>query len=148
MNLEASAREMALRNSVEIRHYKVIYEVVEEIRAALSGLLSPVLEEHVVGTAQVRQIFTSSRVGTVAGCVVQNGKITRNNRVRVVRGGEVIFKGDMASLRRFKDDVREVLEGYECGIGVEGFSDIKQEDILEVLEVVETVRSLDDMQGR
>jgi translation initiation factor IF-2 len=148
VNLEASAREMALRNSVEIRHYKVIYEVVEEIRAALSGLLSPVLEEHVVGTAQVRQIFTSSRVGTVAGCVVQNGKITRNNRVRVVRGGEVIFKGDMASLRRFKDDVREVLEGYECGIGVEGFSDIKQEDILEVLEVVETVRSLDDMQGR
>ena len=148
VNMEGTAREMALKTHVEIRHYKVIYEVIEEIRAALTGLLAPVLEEHVVGTAQVRQIFTSSRVGTVADCVVQNGKISRNNRVRVVRGGEVVFTGDMASLRRFKDDVREVLEGYECGIGVEGFSDIQQEDVIEVLEVVETIRSLDDRQDR
>jgi len=139
---EASAREMAEQDGVEIRQYKVIYEVTEEIRAALSGLLAPSLEEQVIGTAQVRQVFSSSRFGIIAGCMIQKGKITRNHPVRVVRDGEVIFKGEIGSLRRFKDDVREVLEGFECGIGIEGFGDIQEDDLIEALEVVETARSL------
>ncbi|MEW6754812.1 MAG: translation initiation factor IF-2 [Candidatus Latescibacterota bacterium] len=139
---DASARDMATQSGVEIRQYKVIYEVLEDIRAALSGLLAPSLEEHVVGAAEVRQVFTSSRAGTVAGCMVQKGKIGRSNRVRVVRGGDVVFTGAIGSLRRFKDDVREVAEGFECGISVEGFSDYQEGDVIEALEVVETARTL------
>ena len=139
---EASARETAVQNKVEIRHYKVIYEVIEEVRAALSGLLAPSLDEHVVGAAEVRQVFSSSRFGTIAGCMIQRGTVTRNNQVRVMRNGEVVFKGEIASLKRFRDDVREVAEGFECGIGIEGFNEIQEEDIIEALEVVETARSL------
>ena len=139
---DPSAREAAGQNGVEIRLYKVIYEVIEEIRAALSGMLAPTVEERVVGAAQVRQIFSSSRFGTIAGCIVQKGRIVRSNRVRVMRNNEVVFKGDIASLRRFKDDVREVLEGFECGIGIQGFDAIQEADVIEALETVETVRTL------
>lgn len=139
---DVSARDMAARSGVEIRQYKVIYEVLEEVRAALSGLLAPSVEEHVVGAAEVRQVFSSSRAGTIAGCMMQKGKITRSNRVRVVRGGEVVFTGGIGSLRRFKDDVREVAEGFECGISVDGFSDIHEGDVIEAVEVVETARTL------
>ena len=141
---EASAREMAEKNGVEIRHYKVIYEVLEEVKAALTGLLAPSLDERVIGSLQVRQIFSSSRMGTIAGCIVQSGKITRNNRVRVVRDEEILFKGGISSLRRFKDDVREVLEGFECGVGVEGFDAIQEGDLIETVEVVETARTLEE----
>lgn len=139
---ETTAREMAVQSSVDIRNYSIIYEVVEELRAALSGLLSPKLDVQVIGEVQVRQVFSSSRTGNIAGCMVRSGKITRNNRVRVMRAGENVFEGDIASLRRFKDDVREVLEGYECGVGLEGWDDIAEEDVVEVLEVVESVRTL------
>ena len=136
------AREMALRDGVEIRLYEIIYEVIEEIRAGLSGLLSPDVKVRVSGMAQVRQVFRSSRAGSIAGCIIQQGKIARNNKVRLMRGGEALFEGDVASLRRFKDDVREVLEGYECGIGLEGFNDLQEGDIIEALEVIETARTL------
>ena len=136
------AREMALRDGVEIRLYDIIYEVIEEIRAGLSGLLSPDVQVRVVGMAQVRQVFRSSRSGSIAGCVIEQGKIARNNRVRLMRGGDALFEGDVSSLRRFKDDVREVLEGYECGIGLEGFNDLQEDDIIEALEVIETARTL------
>ena len=141
---EASAREMAEKSGVEIRHYKVIYEVLEDVKAALTGLLAPSLDEHVIGSLQVRQIFSSSRMGTIAGCMVQSGKITRNNRVRVVRDEEIVFKGGLSSLRRFKDDVREVLDGFECGVGVEGFDSIQEGDVIEAVEVVETARTLEE----
>ena len=139
---EAKAREVAARDGVDIRNYEVIYEVSEELRGALSGLLAPELQERVIGTLEIRQIFSSSRDGKIGGCYVQSGKITRNNKVRVVRDGESVFEGGIASLRRFKDDVREVVEGFECGVAVAGFHDIAEGDSLEVLEVVESARSL------
>ena len=142
VSTEAKAREIAARDGVDIRNYEVIYEVFEELRAALSGLLAPELQERVIGTLEIRQIFSSSRDGKIGGCYVQSGKITRNNKVRVMRDGESVFEGSISSLRRFKDDVREVLEGFECGVAVAGFEDISEGDSLEVLEVVEAARSL------
>ena len=142
VHTEPSARDLAGQEGVEIRNYRVIYEVIEEVRAALAGLLAPTMEEQVVGRAENRQIFTSSRTGTIGGCMVQNGTIARNNQVRVLRGGEAVFTGDLASLRRFKDDVREVQEGFECGMGFEGFDDIQEGDIVEALVFVETARTL------
>ena len=142
VSTEAKAREIAARDGVDIRNYEVIYQIFEELRAALSGLLAPELQERVIGTLEIRQIFSSSRDGKIGGCYVQSGKITRNNKVRVMRGGEAVFEGGIASLRRFKDDVREVLEGFECGVAVAGFEDISEGDSLEVLEVVESARSL------
>ena len=139
---EATARDIAIRDGVDIRNYEIIYEVVEELRAALSGLLAPDLQERVIGKVEIREIFSSSKDGTIGGCYVQSGKITRNHRVRVLRNGESQHEGDIASLRRFKDDVREVLEGFECGVAVDGFTQIAEGDILEVLEVVESARSL------
>ena len=142
VQIDPTAREVAQQEGVEVRSYKVIYEVVEEVRAALSGLLAPTYEEQVVGKAEVRQVFSSSSAGTIAGCMVQNGQIARNNQVRVVRDGEAVFTGAIASLRRFKDDVREVNDGFECGIGIEGFNAIEEGDTIEALVMVETVRTL------
>ncbi|NKB67267.1 MAG: translation initiation factor IF-2 [Candidatus Latescibacteria bacterium] len=139
---EGAARSMADDNGVEIRTYEIIYEIMDDIRAGLTGLLAPSIEEKVIGQAQVREVFRSSRLGTVAGCMIQSGKVTRNNRARVRRDSEIIFEGSISSLRRFKDDVREVLEGFECGIGLEGLDDIQNEDMIEILEVVETARTL------
>ena len=142
VSTDSVVRELAVQSGVDIRQYTIIYEVVEELRAALSGLLAPEVEERVVGSLQVREVFSSSRAGTIAGCFVQRGKITRNHRVRVLRGGERVFQGDVASLRRFKDDVREVLEGFECGVALEGFDGIQAEDVLEVVEAVESARTV------
>ena len=142
VHTEPSARDLAGQEGVEIRNYRVIYEVIEEVRAALAGLLAPTMEEQVVGRAEIRQIFTSSRTGTIGGCMVQTGRIARNNQVRLLRDGEAIFTGVLASLRRFKDDVREVQDGFECGMGFEGFNDIQEGDIVEALVFVETARTL------
>ena len=139
---EQSAREMATENGVDIRTYDIIYQVVEELRAALSGLLAPTVREVVAGSLQVRETFGSARGSGIAGCRVQSGKIARGNRVRVRRGDEVVFVGDISSLRRFKDDVREVLEGFECGVALEGFGDIQVDDVLEAVELVEEARVL------
>ena len=139
---DANAREVAAREHVDIRHYRVIYEAVEDVKAALSGLLSPDISENIVGQAEVRETFTVPRIGTIAGCHVTAGNVTRSSLARVVRDGVVAYESQVGSLRRFKDDVREVQAGFECGIGIENFSDIKIGDVIELFEMVETERTL------
>ncbi|MEE8250440.1 MAG: translation initiation factor IF-2 [Gemmatimonadales bacterium] len=140
---DGNARAAAEREKVEIKTYRVIYEAVDEIRAALEGLLAPEQREIVLGEAEVRQIFKISGVGTIAGCSVNSGVIQRTAQVRVVRGGVEIYGSKLASLKRFKEDVREVREGLECGIGVENFNDLKVGDVLEAFIVQEIARTLD-----
>ena len=123
--------DSAERQGVEIRTYRVIYECIEEITAAMKGMLAPKYREVLLGHVEVRQIFKISKVGTIAGSYVQDGKVTRNSKIRIVRDGIVIFEDEIASLRREKDDVKEVAAGYECGIGLEKYNDIKLGDILE-----------------
>ena len=139
---DANAREVATQERVDIRLYRVIYEVVEDIRAALSGLLAPKIEENVQGEAQVRELFQVPRVGTIAGCLVSQGLIHRTTNARVLRDGVIIYEGRIGSLRRFKDDVREVQNGFECGIGIENFNDVKVGDVIETYERVETTRTI------
>ncbi|HEY6674689.1 MAG TPA: translation initiation factor IF-2, partial [Rubrobacteraceae bacterium] len=135
-----TAKQVAEREGVEIRTYDVIYKALEEIEAAMRGMLAPEIEERETGTAEVRQTFRVPNVGVVAGCYVTSGEIFRNNRVRVVRDGIVVYEGNIASLKRFRDDVRSVREGFECGIGVENFNDVKEGDVLEFFETVEVPR--------
>ena len=126
-----AARDNAQRNNVDMRMYRVIYDCINEIEAAMKGLLAPKFKEVVLGHAEVRQVYKVSHIGTVCGCYVQDGKIVRGASVRLVRDGIVIHEGDLASLRRFKDDVKEVVSGYECGISIEKYNDIKEGDIIE-----------------
>jgi translation initiation factor IF-2 len=135
-----TAKQVAEREGVEIRTYDVIYKALEEIEAAMRGMLAPEIEERETGTAEVRQTFRVPNVGVVAGCYVTSGEIFRNNRVRVVRDGIVVYEGNIASLKRFRDDVRSVREGFECGVGVENFNDVKEGDVLEFFETVEVPR--------
>jgi translation initiation factor IF-2 len=135
-----TAKQTAEREGVEIRTYDVIYKALEEIEAAMRGMLAPETAENETGTAEVRATFRVPGVGTVAGCYVTSGEISRNNRVRVVRDGTVVYEGNIASLKRFKDDVRSVREGFECGVGIENFNDVKEGDVLEFFEVVEVPR--------
>jgi translation initiation factor IF-2 len=122
---------LAEKDKVDIKTYRIIYEALDEIQAAMNGMLEPEYKEVVQGRAEVRATFKVSSVGTIAGCYVLDGKINRNNDVRVVRNGIVIYEGKLASLKRFKDDVKEVSSGYECGLNVEKFNDIKEGDIIE-----------------
>jgi len=124
-------KELADREGVDIRSYDVIYHALEDIEKAMKGMLEPTFEERVIGTADVRETFQVPKIGTIAGCSVIAGKIERNARVRVLREGVVVYTGKISSLRRFKDDVKEVLTGFECGIGVEHFNDLKLGDNLE-----------------
>ncbi|HET7271822.1 MAG TPA: translation initiation factor IF-2 [Rubrobacter sp.] len=135
-----TAKQVAEREGVEIRTYDVIYKALEEIEAAMRGMLAPEIQERETGTAEVRQTFRVPNAGVVAGCYVTSGEIFRNNRVRVVRDGTVVYEGNIASLKRFRDDVRSVREGFECGVGVENFNDIKEGDVLEFFETVEVPR--------
>ena len=135
-----TAKQVAEREGVEIRTYDVIYKALEEIVAAMHGMLAPEIEERETGTAEVRQTFRVPNVGVVAGCYVTSGEISRNDRARVVRDGTVVYEGNIASLKRFRDDVRSVREGFECGIGVENFNDVKEGDALEFFETVEVPR--------
>lgn len=136
---EANARKLAEKEKVDIRLYRVIYEAIEDVEAAIHGMLEPEYQEVVIGQVEVRQTFKISRVGTVAGCYVTDGKITRNSTIRVVRDGTVVHEGKIDTLKRFKDDVKEVSSGYECGILLENFNDIKEGDIFEayVMEQVQ-----------
>ncbi len=138
----SAARKLAEAEAVDIRLYSIIYDAIESVRKALEGLLSPEIHEDVVGSLDVRQIFKVPKFGTVAGCYVTNGRIQRSNRVRLVRDGIVVFEGTIASLKRFKDDVREVEDGYECGVSLENFNDIKTGDTIEAYTIVETQRTL------
>ncbi|MCL6520994.1 MAG: translation initiation factor IF-2 [Firmicutes bacterium] len=137
---DAKATALAQEQRVEVKTYRVIYELLDDVRKAVSGLLAPKTEERVIGRAEVRQTFRVPDVGTVAGCYVQEGVVRRNAGVRLIREGVVVYQGRVASLRRFKEDVREVAQGYECGVGLERFDDIKVGDVLEFFEVVEVAR--------
>ena len=128
---DSAARDSAARSNVDMRMYRVIYDAINEVESAIKGMLAPKFREALLGHAEVRQTYKVSGVGTIAGCYVQDGKILRNCQVRIVRDGIVIHEGSLASLQRFKDSVKEVASGYECGMSIEKFNDIKEGDIIE-----------------
>jgi translation initiation factor IF-2 len=138
----AQARELARREGVEIRYHSIIYELLDEVKAGLSGLLAPSARETTIGHAEIREVFTITKVGRIAGCRVVDGLIRRGARARLLRDDIVIHDGALGSLRRFKDDVREVREGFECGIGLEGWSDLREGDVIEAYEVEQVARTL------
>ncbi len=134
------AKEMAEKDEVEIKQYSIIYQAIEDVEAAMKGMLDPKYEEKVIGNAEVRQTFKISNVGTIAGCYVISGKVERNAGVRVIRENVVIHDGHLATLKRFKDDVKEVTKGFECGIQIENYNDIKEGDVIEVYIMEEIKR--------
>ncbi len=136
------AAQLADSENIEIRHYSIIYDAIEELKSAMEGMLEPKFEKKVVGHIEVREIYKISSIGTIAGCYVTDGKFSRNTHVNVIRDGIVVHTGDLASLKRFKDDVREVVAGYECGLSLKGFNDLKEGDVLEGFEEVEVKREL------
>jgi translation initiation factor IF-2 len=135
-------KELSIREHVDVRSYDVIYHALDDIKKAMVGMLEPTFEEEVIGNAEVRQLFHVPKVGTIAGCSVTEGKITRKASVRVIREGVVIFTGKIGSLRRVKDDVKEVLSGFECGIGIDNFNDLLEGDNLEAFILNEVAASL------
>src|SRR5699024_975850 len=134
------AQESANREEVQIRTYRVIYDAIEEVEQAMTGMLDPEYEEKVTGTATVRETFNVSKVGTIAGCYVSNGVIKRTSSIRLIRNGVVVFDGELSSLKRFQDDAKEVSNGFECGITLENYNDIKIDDVIEAYEMVELPR--------
>jgi translation initiation factor IF-2 len=144
---DSNARAAAEREQVDVRTYRIIYEAVEDVRNALEGLLKPEERETVLGEAEVLQLFKVSKVGTIAGCTVRSGIIQRTAQVRIVRDGVVAYTGGLSSLKRFKDDVREVREGLECGIGIENFNDLKVGDRIEAFRMEEIKRTLQPAAG-
>jgi len=139
---DAGARKLAENNDVQIKYYNIIYDAVDELKAAMSGMLAPEQKEEVIGNAEIRTVFVASKIGTVAGCMVTNGMVTRSSRFRLLRDNVVIYTGELESLKRLKDDVREVKEGFECGIKLKNYNDIKEGDQLEFFEVKEIARTL------
>jgi translation initiation factor IF-2 len=139
----ASARKMAEQEEIDIRLYSVIYDAIEEIKSAMEGMLSPEIKEEVTATIEVREIFKITKVGTIAGCIVREGKVKRNNKVHVIRDGIVIYTGELESLKRFKEDVKEVGTNFECGLNIKNFNDIKVGDIIESFEETEVRKTLD-----
>jgi translation initiation factor IF-2 len=137
-----SARKLAEKEEIDVRLYSIIYNAIEEIKSAMEGMLSPEVKEEIIATLEIRDIFKVTKVGTVAGCYVKEGKITRNTRVRVIRDGIVIYTGELGSLKRFKDDVKEVVGGYECGLNIQNYNDIKIGDIIEGFQEVEVRKTL------
>jgi len=137
-----NARRLAEKERVDIRTYNIIYDAIDDIRNALEGMLAPEKREEITATVEVREVFKVPKVGNIAGCHVQDGKIARNNRVRLLRDGIQVWEGGISSLKRFKDDVREVESGFECGVGLEGFNDIKVGDVVEAFKIVESKRKL------
>ena len=143
-----NARKLAEREGVEIKLYSVIYEAIQEIRSAIEGMLEPTKEEKILGTVEVREVYKISKIGTVAGCYVQEGKIERKNLIRVIRDGIVIFPvkegstAQLGSLKRFKDDVKEAKSGFECGLTIDNFNDIQAGDFVEAYEIIEVKQKL------
>lgn len=137
-----NARKIAEREEIDIRLYSIIYDAIDEIKAAMEGMLAPKVEEKIVGAAEIREVFKITKVGTIAGCMVKEGKISRKNGIRVIRDGIVVYTGTLGSLKRFKDDVKEVVSGYECGLNVDNFNDIKVGDIIEAYEEIEVKQKL------
>jgi translation initiation factor IF-2 len=139
---DSGARKLVDNLGVDVRYYNIIYEAVDEIKAALSGMLAPEQKEQMIGTVEVREVFRISKVGSIAGCYVQDGMIKRNSKVRVLRNNVIIHTGELDSLKRFKDDVKEVKNNFECGLSLKNYNDIEVGDILEVYEMVEVARTL------
>ena len=138
---DVNAKRVADSEKVEVRLHRVIYQAIDEIEAAMKGMLDPEFEEQVIGQATVRQVFKVSKIGTIAGSYVTDGKITRDSGIRLIRDGIVIFEGVIDDLKRFKDDVKEVRQGYECGITIKNFNDIKEEDVIEAFIMKEIERA-------
>ena len=138
----ANARKLAEQEQIEIKTYSVIYKAIEEVKAAMEGMLAPEFEEKIMGNLEIREVFKISKVGAVAGCMVTDGKVKRDAKIRLIRDGVVVYSGELASLKRFKDDVKEVTKGYECGTQVKNYNDIKEGDIIEAFEEVEVKRKL------
>ncbi|HRD70896.1 MAG TPA: translation initiation factor IF-2 [Legionella sp.] len=139
---DSGAKRLAEQESVSLHYYSVIYDIVDQIKGALTGMLAPQFKEEIIGVAEVRDVFKSPKIGAIAGCMVTEGSIKRNNPIRVLRANVVIYEGTLESLRRFKDDVLEVRQGFECGIGVKNYNDVKPGDLIEVYETVEIKRDL------
>jgi len=139
---DAGARKLAENNGIDIRYYNIIYDAVDEVKAAMAGMLAPEHKEEVIGNAEIRQVFRISKIGAIAGCMVTGGIVRRSARVRVLRDHVVVFTGELESLKRFKDDVREVKEGFECGLNIKNYNDIAEGDQLEFFEIKEVARTL------
>ena len=139
---EAGARKLAEANDVEIRYYNIIYDAVDDLKAAMSGMLAPEQKEEVIGFAEIRTVFVASKIGTVAGSYVTSGVVRRDAHFRLLRDHVVIYTGELESLKRMKDDVREVKEGFECGIKLKNYNDIREGDQLEFFEIKEIARTL------
>jgi translation initiation factor IF-2 len=141
------SRALADQEGVDIKLYQIIYDAIDDVKKAMVGMLAPVMREKLLGKAEVRQVFHIAKAGTIAGCTVTEGKITRKAQVRLVRDSVVVFTGKIASLRRFKEDTSEVQHGYECGIGIEGFGDVKESDVIEAFEIETMAATLDPAIG-
>lgn len=139
---DASARRVVENESLDLRYYSVIYSLIDEVKQAMSGMLAPEYKQQIMGLAEVRDVFKSPKFGAIAGCMVTEGTIKRNNPIRVLRDNVVIYEGELESLRRFKDDVNEVRNGMECGIGVKNYNDVRVGDMIEVFEIIEVKRSI------
>jgi translation initiation factor IF-2 len=139
---DVSARKVIDSENLDLRYYSVIYDLIDEVKQAMSGMLAPEFKQEIIGLAEVRDVFKSPKIGAIAGCMVTEGLVKRNNPIRVLRDNVVIYEGELESLRRFKDDVQEVRNGMECGIGVKNYNDVKVGDQIEVFEIVEVQRSL------
>ena len=139
---ESTAKKLAEQEAVALNYYSVIYDIVDQVKGALTGLLSPKFKEEIIGIAEVRDVFRSPKLGAIAGCMVVEGVIKRNSPIRVLRNNVVIYEGTLESLRRFKDDVLEVRQGFECGIGVKNYNDVQSGDSIEVFETIEVKREL------
>ena len=139
---DAGARKVAEGNGVDIRYYNIIYDAVDDLKAAMSGMLTPDKKEEILGTAEIREVFKVSKIGSIAGCMVTAGLVRRSARLRLLRDNVVIFTGELESLKRFKDDAREVKEGFECGLNIKGYNDISKGDVIEFFEIKEVARVL------
>lgn len=138
----ANAKQLAEKEEIDIRNYSIIYDAIDDLKDAMEGMLSPELKEEITGTAEIRELFKISKVGTIAGCMVTDGKIYRNSRIRLIREGVVIFTGELTALKRFKDDVKEVSKGYDCGMQIKNYNDIKELDVIEAFQEVEVKKKL------
>src|SRR5690606_5883150 len=137
-----SARQLADKEEIDIRNYSIIYDAIDDVRDAMEGMLSPEIKEEVTGTAEIRELFKISKVGTIAGCMVTDGKIYRSSKIRIIRDGVVIHTGELTALKRFKDDVKEVSKGYDCGIQIKNFNDIELNDLIEAFQEVAVKKKL------
>ena len=139
---DGAAKKLAESDGVELRYYNIIYDLIDDVKKAMTGLLSPEMKEQIIGIAEVREVYRSSKFGSIVGCMVTEGTVKRTNPIRVLRDNVVIYEGSLESLKRFKDDATEVKKSMECGIGVKNYNDVRAGDQIEVFEVIEVAKEL------